>query len=68
MKTNKRTQKELKPMIKRDVDAFVLEMIEKYPEISGTSLEEYIADTAKRAFYDLTEFGKIRTNWERWGK
>lgn len=66
MKTNKRTQKELKPMIKKDVDAFVMEIIEKYPEIKGTSLEDYIAQTVKYAFYDIREFGKIRTNKERW--
>lgn len=62
----KRTQKELKPMIKAEVDAFIAELMNKYPEIARTSLETYIKDEASRAMYEITEFGRVLTNTERW--
>lgn len=63
----KRTQKELKPQIKKDVDAFVAEMAEKYPEILHSSLIKYISNEIEYAFDELTYEGKILTNRERWG-
>lgn len=62
----KRTQKELKPMIKADVDAFVAELLNKYPEILQTSLEGYAEKEIGYGFEEIKYFGKILTNKERW--
>jgi hypothetical protein len=62
----KRTQKELKPIIKKEVDAFVTEMVEKYPEILRTSLKTFIEQEMGKAFYEMEEYGKVLTNAERW--
>ena len=61
-----RTQKEIKPAIKKDVDAFVTELMGKYPEIARTSLVEYVENEVSHAIYELTFYGKIFTNKERW--
>jgi len=62
----KRTQKELKPQIKKDVDAFVVELLQKYPEIARTSLEDYVRQEVLLAFGEMRD-GRILTNAERWG-
>lgn len=61
-----RTQKEIKPAIKKDVDAFVTELMEKYPEIARTSLVKYVENEVSHAIHELTFYGKIFTNGERW--
>ena len=66
MNTKNRTQKEIKPMIKKDVDAFITELLDKYPEIARTSLEDYVRDEAKRAIREITDYGRVLTNKERW--
>ena len=66
MNTKNRTQKEIKPMIKKDVDAFIVELMNKYPEIARTSLEDYVRDEAKRAIREITDYGRVLTNKERW--
>lgn len=64
--TKKRTQKEIKPMIKKEVDAFVTELLAKYPEIAKTSLVNYVGNEATLAITEITTFGKVLTNRERW--
>ena len=64
--TTKRTQKEIKPAIKAEVDAFVIQLMEKYPEIANTSLKNYITDEAFRAMHEMEDYGKVLTNTERW--
>jgi hypothetical protein len=64
--TKNRTQKEIKPMIKKDVDAFIAELLNKYPEIAGTSLEDYVRFETGRAIREIADFGKVLTNKERW--
>ena len=61
-----RTQKELKPVIKKDVDAFVTELMKKYPEIAKTSLKTFITDEVGRAMVEIETYGRVRTNKERW--
>ena len=61
-----RTQKEIKPAIKAEVDAFITELMEKYPEIARTSLKTYITDEARRAMCEIEDYGKVLTNKERW--
>ena len=68
MKKNGRTQKEIKPLIKAEVDAFIVELANRYPEIAtSSSLERFVGEETQRAFYELATFGKIFTNKERWG-
>lgn len=67
MKSNKRTQKELKPLIKAEVDTFITELMTKYPEIEKTSLEKFISDEVLMGMYEMHDGGKILTNKERWG-
>ena len=62
----KRTQKELKPAIKKDVDAFVIELLAKYPEISKSSLTDYVKTELAMAMYEVREYDKVLTNRERW--
>lgn len=64
----KRTQKELKPIIKKEVDAFIAELMNKYPEIAKTSLQDFVRDEADRAMYEIAQFGEILSNKKRWGK
>ena len=63
----KRTQKEIKPIIKNEVDAFVLELMKKFPEIEGSSLENYVAEEVRGAIYEIKNYGKVLSNKERWG-
>ena len=67
MKKNGRAQKEIKLLIKAEVDAFIAELASKYPEIAGSSLERFVGDETQHAFYELATFGKVLTNKERWG-
>lgn len=67
MKKNGRAQKEIKPLIKAEVDAFIAELASKYPEIAGSSLTRFVGDETQHAFYELATFGKVLTNKERWG-
>ena len=62
----KRTQKELKPLIKKDVDAFVIELLAKYPEISKSGLTDYVKTELAMAMYEVKEYDKVLTNRERW--
>ena len=64
--TKNRTQKEIKPMIKKDVDAFITELLEKYPEIAKTSLVDYVRDETSHAIHEITYYGRVLTNRERW--
>lgn len=66
MTTKKRTQKELKPIIKAEVDAFVVELNAKYPEITRSSLVDFITKEIRLGFIELYDNGKILTNSERW--
>lgn len=66
MTTKKRTQKELKPIIKVEVDAFVVELNAKYPEIARSSLVDFITKEIRLGFIELYDSGKILTNSERW--
>lgn len=61
-----RTQKEIKPMIKKDITMFAMKLMEEYPEIAGTSLEVYCKDELYRAMYEITTYGKVLTNKERY--
>ena len=65
--TTKRTQKELKPMIKKDVDAFAEMLMEKYPEITRTSLVNFISTELSWAIDEINHEGRVLTNKERWG-
>ena len=67
MKKNERTQKEIKPLIKAEVDAFIAELMNKYPEIARSGLRTYITDEARAAMHEIEEYGKVLTNKERWG-
>ena len=64
---NGRPQREIKPAIKAEVDAFIIQLMEKYPEIARTSLKTYIKDEASAAMGEYEVFGKVLTNRERWG-
>lgn len=63
----KRTQKEIKPMIKKEVDEFITRLMAEYPEIAKTTLTDYVKTEAGKAMYELTFYGKVLTNKERWG-
>ena len=65
MKTG-RTQKEIKPLIKAEVDAFMVELIKKYPEIPNSSLVDFIGDETRRATYEYLFHGHPLSNKERW--
>jgi hypothetical protein len=60
-----RTQKEIKPAIKAEVDAFITELMEKYPEIARTSLKTYITTEARQAMEEIETYGRVWTNKER---
>ena len=63
----KRKQKEIKPIIKNEIDTFVLELMKKFPEIEGSSLEVYIVEEVRGAIYEIKNYGKVLSNKERWG-
>jgi hypothetical protein len=63
---NGRPQREIKPAIKAEVDAFIIQLMEKYPEIARSSLKTYIKDEASAAMSEYEVFGKVLTNRERW--
>lgn len=63
----KRKQKEIKPIIKNEIDTFVLELMKKFPEIEGSSLEVYVVEEVRGAIYEIKNYGKVLSNKERWG-
>ena len=63
----KRTVKELRNDVKKDVDAFVIEMIEKYPEIlTSTTLQNLMEKEIGIAFVEIEDDGRILSMKERW--
>jgi ribosomal 50S subunit-associated protein YjgA (DUF615 family) len=68
LKTMKRTQNELKPIIKHEVDTFITELMAQYPEIAKTSLQDFVRNEADRAMYEIAQYGEIKSNKKRWGK
>ena len=64
----KRTVKELRYDVKKDVDAFVIEMIEKYPEIlTSATLQNLMEKEIGIAFVEIEDDGRIHSMKERWG-
>ena len=64
----KRTVKEIRPELKKEVDNFILAMLEKYPEImNSVSLQESMKDEIGFALNEIKLNNKILTNKERWG-
>ena len=54
--------------VKKDVDAFVIEMIEKYPEIlTSTTLQNLMEKEIGIAFVEIEDDGRIHSMKERWG-
>ena len=67
-KNGMRTVKEVRPMIKAEVDAFIVRLMEAYPEIAtSTSLRDLVEKESGIAIAEILEFGKVLTNRERWG-
>ena len=64
----KRTVKELRNDVKKDVDAFVIEMLEKYPEIlSSATLQNLMEKEIGIALVEIEYDGRIHNMKERWG-
>lgn len=66
-KDGSRTIKEIRTPIKREVDAFVEELLKKYPEILGSlTLENLISQEVGWAIEEIRREGRTLTNKERW--
>ena len=67
-KNGMRTVKEVRPMIKAEVDAFVVHLMEAYPEIASSIVLRDLAEKeVGTAIEELRTLGKVLTNKERWG-